>query len=1007
MIWNKWGLALILAIGVYFGFMADMAYAQGPTITRVCAPQTLNPTSGTMHFTSYYTPTRQYNAGYEFYYDISGAGGTGEVKFYDDLGAEIATSSIFPGTATISNTNLLFGPGAQHLTMSTAFSWPSVNDITLDLCYYDLDPPPDFTTAGCDLLASTEGAPTYSQWVFTTTEVYSYTQLNYILDDSIVPVSTLWGGFKLFNDVSLPEFDTGLYGTGLGLLYDELIYTDTLAVLSYTLQYNSVGVYHPPLGFMQFWGCNGQISTAFEQCTTLADSEFSQDYSTPAQSNYWMAPVYPPAGPLYFDPVPVVSNTLTLSYTAVTAPIIGLTTPATYTVVLSASAIISPANLVLAVVSGLTPTGELNHHHGDFSQLSSPIFTTALTITAPGLYTATLANVGYTNPHLLFWGEGVGIMGVCVSGAGILDGYCPTIPDSSFKQQSWFLGGLASYTTTLNTGVNFPPGGLVQALVPPPSFPPANQSLVLDVYSGTGTLGLELYYYGGATVYTTTVAVSAGIITQNIGVIVPFNALKIESITGTFTLDSICITTAGDNTSDCLQIVNPNFETRYGWYFANGATWNEPGETGYLPHVISGTWEARDLAVIGQLLAGPLPTLGDGQYLGLSFNARSIDGGPGYLAAQLGNTLNTATLDEFYQQYTYDYSAQAGAANISLDFINNGYQYGADRHAMLDNVCLFLTTTPITQPIVIQQTNQFDFGLSCFNISRWLSDTTGVDFPGLEVIAASGVSIWDAENWVTWLGAQLWANAGKPVVCTMLAIMRTGFFLNVLNVMAWIGSALTSWFGWISRLLVSGFLGWFRYAWQFATIYLTWFIKGPGWLIVLLFSAFPWLVNLLQSWGINVLNYLILAWNHLLPSASAVFSGLAELAVTLWNYISPMFSWLWSWLSVGGPGVAIFWNVIRTIMTLIWLAWDTIKDIETFPLTFYQSFSGAIDGSLLDFLPQCTAPGTAEMWCLVVVGIEIVNQTTSHSLVYPVVIVTLIALTIVIFWQNILSGKTS
>jgi hypothetical protein len=492
-----------------------------------------------------------------------------------------------------------------------------------------------------------------------------------------------------------------------------------------------------------------------------------------------------------------------------------------------------------------------------------------------------------------------------------------------------------------------------------------------------------------------------------ITVTIPYVFLRAPA--GAVSVYEVCVTGYTTSTvttipiGQCLTLVqNPNFDDEYGWHYGNGATHNPTALNAWLPYVISGTWENTGLSVVGQAITDTLPGVEAGQALALSFKARSIDG-KGYVTAVLEDvvgTRHTLATDEFYQTYTLDVTALASATTPSLYFVNTGYQYGSEQGVFIDEVCLFITNS-FTQTAVNTSPNQVNTSLSCWNISYWLSDTLGIDFPGLETIVNDGVSIWDAENWVSWLGAQLWTNAAKPIVCVMLAMLRTQFFLDIMNVAQWIGGAIVSLANWLAEIWTAGLLAWLDWNGRVVVMIWQWFASGARWLLDLTWQGIQYAVGSLVWWALFLFNFAVKAWNLLLPSLSLTGGQIMDSVVGMWNWLAEFLSEIWGWFSFGWNTVLdVLWGLWDTFYLTLQILWNSFSDISEFPLTFYQNFNNGINGSIIEILPQCTT-GSGEDWCMIVVGFEVVNQTVSHTIAYPLVIISIIGLTILIFWSHI------
>jgi len=349
----------------------------------------------------------------------------------------------------------------------------------------------------------------------------------------------------------------------------------------------------------------------------------------------------------------------------------------------------------------------------------------------------------------------------------------------------------------------------------------------------------------------------------------------------------------------------------------------------------------------------------------------------------------------------------------------------------LDNVCLFVSPDPITAPVKVGGvTAQFIDAPRCSQVSAWLSATVGIDFPALEILATTTPSIWDPEDWVPWLASKLYVNILKPAICFVV-----GIIIPAVNKI--VAAFLNIWFGFLSlirlfitrvfdavRNLVASLATWLLWlASPFLAIWRllvglweslggVWELLGSvwDWLIDWIGQALAWLISSLKSWFTNLLNFLITAWNVLLPSIGKVLSTIMGWLAGLWNniiapwlgsfgWVRALFDFLLGLLSAAGL-------LILSIGALVWdmfsMVWDFSTALAGLPLTFYNAFDQAVSSeNLWVVTPDCTGDLSGEPFCWILAGMQIVDVAISHSIVYPIVIVGIIIATIVVFWRHV------
>jgi len=528
-----------------------------------------------------------------------------------------------------------------------------------------------------------------------------------------------------------------------------------------------------------------------------------------------------------------------------------------------------------------------------------------------------------------------------------------------------------------------------------------------------------------------------------------FPSLILSVLTGSLEIDYICLD--GPFSLDfvgeyyeCLNQTIPNGEFNdpgTPWTYHYGALHNGVGDNAWLPHVPTTTINVftgtRPVVVQSTFTGmGIPPVVGPTEYLILQFDARNqADREQGGITSiyrnfdQFDEIVLTNTLGTYPDYWTYqtDFTALAGeTGNLSISFWNDSQNelIGSDAGVFLDNVCLFVSPDPITLPV---RTGGETAGLpfNCFNISQWLSSTVGIDFPALEALADTELSIWNPEDWVPWLSAKLWVHVAKPTACLLIAFYNA-FALPVLNFMVWLIGEIPAGVAWaggwvaafmsqfglwllwfsgpIGKIIASVILlqGAAATGFSFFGVVLAW-----AWEIVQLVSLY--LVGLFIAWVQGLLNFLIAAWNTLLPSISYVLTRIMAFFVILWNEVlAPFlsqFSGIWSFIRFLLDQTGVLGDLIIFFLSSVWgmvqTIWAMATGLGTLPLTFYYEFQGSVNDVGFQYIPACQGDLDANQFCMILAGLQIVDVALSHSIVYPVTIVGIIIATFVIFWRHI------
>ena len=604
--------------------------------------------------------------------------------------------------------------------------------------------------------------------------------------------------------------------------------------------------------------------------------------------------------------------------------------------------------------------------------------------------------------------DNIQIDNVCVYPVGSASN-CPQLPGSDFLTGNWVL----TPTATISNGILFMTSisGTIAAATlttsPTLVFTEPHQ-LVINVITGTGQLTIT-----GLTTDPLTMNISSGLNTLTLGVIQPFTTFILSAITGSFSINYICIETTGANVGDCLLITNPNFDTGLDWDFRSGGQWEDVNKNAWLPVTPQGTITNQGVSLVGRITSGigPMPNLGLNQYLIMQFTGYTLGNQTGVLTfitedftPTITGLTQTVIISSINTIFEIDMSIFEDHDLVQIAWVNDCYRNDCNQGGFLDNVCLYVSNEPPSNPEPYTD-DGVSLGIRCSTVSWWLSDTIGINFPELEILASQPLTIGTVfeGEWVPWLAGKLWLNAGKPIVCTLLALYESGLS-NVNNYLDWsviIPDMILSWYfdlvsyfwDWVKwfSLSVIGFIAWFNGFWVYLWD-ITW-------------DAIQWVIGGLKSTWSATLSLLILAWNIFLISLGDGFSFVSNQFIKIWNTIEPFFSSTWTLFESiynlfsnfifngGGSFLALFVEIIKLIF-------DFIQDIIGLPLSFYTTWNEGINGDPLGFLPQCTGSLT-DIWCLFYLGFELINMGSANTYIYPFVIVGIMAGTIFIIGNHV------
>ena len=405
--------------------------------------------------------------------------------------------------------------------------------------------------------------------------------------------------------------------------------------------------------------------------------------------------------------------------------------------------------------------------------------------------------------------------------------------------------------------------------------------------------------------------------------------------------------------------------------------------------------------------------------------------------------------------YTYeaDISAMAGQT-VTIALANAGddgsaaateCEFPAQDSVLVDNICIYVADRPAADPP--PPTGGFcpsdmGFNFGCADVEALLLGY-GINVQGLDDVYATGVSVWNVENYIPWLVAALWHNVGHPISCFIVEFMRLAVgianheidvFANYVN---WVYTGAYSSPTWwqtgfyylagISTKLATattpgGWISWYANSLRIVFYNLGLNQQTTGSIITASAgsvtvplresnnSLFTGLNGLTNSVGLNssrVLSDTAGVWNNSIltymnfTAAGRNFSTVDPAQAT--DPAGPLFS-LYSafqWLiGMAGNMVNLVWSVLSWLVGWITMAADI-------PVEAYHNAAESVNQDPM-ILAEVACVG-ANFWCPFWAGVYLVNAVTSSSIIYPIFIVGMIIVTISVvfnglvklFWINI------
>jgi hypothetical protein len=483
---------------------------------------------------------------------------------------------------------------------------------------------------------------------------------------------------------------------------------------------------------------------------------------------------------------------------------------------------------------------------------------------------------------------------------------------------------------------------------------------------------------------------------------------------GEFDVDYACLTTeTGDRA--CLAPTNGAFTTADHWQWYRGAGWNAPTKSAALPY---NPGDDAEKSLILSTNTYTLPTPATGQYVLLGYLAQSQTGQAAVLSGKVGNA--ELFQDVYASPYIFeaDISRLAGQ-NVSVAFSNSGGAgFTAEDGVLLDDVCIWLSNRP---PALAGPRDggggilpvDFGFTYGCLDTAALLAGY-GINIYNQSAIYQAGVSVWEPQNYITWLAAALWVNVGAPVTCFLVEFMRlfagvsqhfVNVFLNYINFTRLTYQSGILWqqsgafmlrdtvhnYGLFVQGLGQGWLNWFAAAQRTAINSAgqnwaglgTWISDFAGW-------QGSYFEQQLTGQTNRALNVLLTLWN------SRIVPYLEQTTSIAPPDTSQFIGDYWGGLTAG-------WEMILAMGNLVWfgITWffGEALAMAKFPLTIYEAFKAGLNGNAyaLGFSINCS---DINFWCVFLSGAVLLNKLGDQVL-YPIVITLMTVATISIVWRNI------
>ena len=248
-----------------------------------------------------------------------------------------------------------------------------------------------------------------------------------------------------------------------------------------------------------------------------------------------------------------------------------------------------------------------------------------------------------------------------------------------------------------------------------------------------------------------------------------------------------------------------------------------------------------------------------------------------------------------------------------------------------------------------------------------------------------------------------------------LSILETIAHLinNILNIWQWIEMSFTNFVAWLSEWGMWVWLSGDNILGEIGSASIDWaewfndtFTGFPLWLLLFPNAIGTWIGYELAS----IFFEFVGGWNAAMGLFNAIYNLLVDPET---NFIDPTYFAAIDALVPGGSYVLlVVWAVTELtylFFDLVWYIgdfiyffvawiWENVVTMGYIPLNFYYAFYDGAEEASWGSLISCT--GQTSFWCAWLAGVEMVNRTISHTILYPIVIVGIIGTTLVILWRN-------
>jgi len=489
-------------------------------------------------------------------------------------------------------------------------------------------------------------------------------------------------------------------------------------------------------------------------------------------------------------------------------------------------------------------------------------------------------------------------------------------------------------------------------------------------------------------------------------------------------IDYTCLTLAatgpgGSAQYDCIYPANGSFTSADGWDFYRDAYHAPESQTAELP--------AADNGMIQSTTIATLPVTAASEYLLMSFDARG-NGGDSAIGAGISAGGNDFT--GYYQVYPTYYTYEANITNLagySVNFLSfaNGIGYiftdtlTSNIDVSLDNVCIFVADRPAqlpyqTDPNGITPVNMgFDF-YSCSDVDAiWAG--FGVNMAQYRANYAAGYSFWSDP--IEWLANVFWVTLGDwscmfvAALVSLINAIEYGIN-NGLNYGNWMVFSLRSFVPWLADVV-----GWLSVSWiNLAAWWGDSWVATALWFVLLLnpisfLFSLPGIYTTIMDFFVNdgldqvirefentiitIVNVWIVSWNVFLSQLGVTISDTINILLTIWN--DSIYPVLQKVFNLSNPFLAIFAFLDLAWVIILWI-WENAIVVLYIPVEFVNALNDGVSAPAYD-LYSCSS---GNLWCYLFAGLDMINQTASHMILYPAVIVLIIIGTIVLLKDTLI-----